>query len=146
MKKMLAGLVLVVAAWGFAQGGSTFGDVLTTMAKAAGVSVDGGPAAILARLMDRGIVGKTWANVPLNASISMDDLKLFVADVLNGTSATPASVTAADQVLQSKGVDLSKIDESNPQAVSQALSTVVSSPAVGASIGQVYGQAITPKK
>lgn len=145
MKKLLAVLMLVVAALGFsyAQSAPSFADVVLQIAKAAGVKVDGlDAAAVLKLLADKGLVAKEWLAVPLNQPMTVDSFKIFVADVLNGSAPAPATAAAADATLAAKGIDPVAITQGGD--VGAALTTIVSNPEVAKGLANTYASAVTP--
>lgn len=115
MKKLLAGVVVAVAALGFAAGAMTNLEVVQKMAAALGISTTGSISDILNRMVASGKVSSSWLTKLSNgtAVMSVDDFVLFVADVRNGPAPVPATVEAAKTQLTTQGVDVAKIT-SNP--------------------------------
>lgn len=111
MKKLLAGVVVAVAALSFAAGAMTNLEVVAKMAAALGISTNGSITDILNRMVASGKISSTWlAKLSTSTAVmSVDDFVLFVADVRNGSAPVPATVEAAKGQLTTQGVDVAKI-------------------------------------
>lgn len=133
MKKLLAVVVMVLAAVGFAQT-LTGPQVVSRLGGAAGCT--GSTEAILSCLVQKGLIGQELATTikaqvsgNINAPMPIDTFTLLVADIANGTAPTPPSVTVAQQQLAQQNIVITTV---TPTTVT----TVLNSPSVSTGIQQ----------